>query len=181
MDGPMKDATPGVDDMPSKVGRVMLFGAWVVGLALLAMLFNGMIARQHNPNPNPVAMQSSGLPEVRLERNRAGHYVAGGLINGVPVRFLIDTGATDVALPLHVAEGLSLPMRPGGLSKTANGTVRTWTTRLESVDLGGLVARNVRATVLPNMPGDDVLLGMSYLKHLEMIQRGGVLTLRPHL
>jgi aspartyl protease family protein len=67
------------------------------------------------------------------------------------------------------------------MSKTANGMVRTWTTRLDTVDLGGLVAHNVRATVLPNMPGDDVLLGMSYLRHLELIQRGGVLTLRPHL
>jgi aspartyl protease family protein len=180
MDGPIEGPPPGIDDMPSKVGRMMLLAAWVVGLALLAMLFNGMIARQHNPNPNPVAMQGSGLPEVRLERNRAGHFVAGGRINGMPVRFLIDTGATDVALPLPVAERLSLPLRPGGLSHTANGTVRTWTTRLDSVDLGGLVARNVRATVLPNMPGNDVLLGMSYLRDLEMIQRGGVMTLRPH-
>jgi aspartyl protease family protein len=181
MDGPMHDVPPNADDMPSRVGRVMLFAAWVAGLALLVMLFDGMITRQHNPNPNPVVTQGSGgIPEVRLERNRAGHYVAGGRINGSPVRFLIDTGATDVALPLALAERLSLPLRSGGLSKTANGTVRTWTTRLESVDLGGLVARNVRATVLPSMPGEDVLLGMSYLRHLDMVQRGRTLTLRPH-
>ncbi|SDX49212.1 aspartyl protease family protein [Thiocapsa roseopersicina] len=182
MDGPMNSAPPGADDMPSKVGRVMLFAAWIVGLALLAMFFDGVITGRDNPNPAPVALHGgSGIPEVRLERNRAGHYVAGGRINGEPVRFLIDTGATDVALPLSLAERLSLPLRPGGMSKTANGMVRTWTTRLDTVDLGGLVAHNVRATVLPNMPGDDVLLGMSYLRHLEMVQRGGVLTLRPHL
>lgn len=177
----MNDGPPTAEDMPSRVGRAMLFGAWVAGLALLVMLFDGVILRQDNPNPNPLVTQgSSGVPEVRLERNRAGHYVAGGRINGSPVRFLIDTGATEVALPLALAERLSLPLRSGGLSRTANGTVRTWTTRLESVDLGGLVARNVRATVLPNMPGEEVLLGMSYLSHLEMIQRGGTLTLRPH-
>jgi aspartyl protease family protein len=182
MDERMSPATPDVDDMPSRLGRVMLFGAWITGLAMLVMLFNGVILKQENPNPNPVVMHSeSGIPEVRLERNRAGHYVASGQINGKSVRFLVDTGATDVALPLALAERLALPLRPGGISKTANGTVRTWTTRLDSVDVGGLVARNVRATVLPNMPGDDVLLGMSYLSHLEMIQRGGVLTLRPHL
>lgn len=159
----------------------MLLGAWVVGLVLLAMFFNGLIGRQENPNPSPVAVLSGGsVPEVRLERNRAGHYVAGGRINGRPVRFLVDTGATEVALPLAMAERLGLSLRPGGMSKTANGMVQTWTTRLDSLDLGGLVARNVRATVLPNMPGDEVLLGMSYLKHLEMIQRDGVLTLRPH-
>lgn len=177
----MNDGPPTAEDMPSRVGRAMLFGAWVAGLALLVMLFDGVILRQDNPNPNPLVTQgSSGVPEVRLERNRAGHYVAGGRINGSPVRFLIDTGATEVALSLALAERLSLPLRSGGLSRTANGTVRTWTTRLESVDLGGLVARNVRATVLPNMPGEEVLLGMSYLSHLEMIQRGGTLTLRPH-
>lgn len=182
MEGPTNPLTPPSDDMPSRLGRVMLFGAWVTGLALLVMLFDGVISGQRNPNPNPTAMESaSGVAEVRLERNRAGHYVAGGRINGVPVRFLIDTGATDVALPLSLAQRLRLPLRPGGISKTANGTVQTWLTRLDSVDLGGLVARNVRASVLPNMPGDDVLLGMSYLKHLELIQRDGVLTLRPPL
>ncbi|NCA70392.1 MAG: TIGR02281 family clan AA aspartic protease [Sphingobacteriia bacterium] len=176
----MKTAPPSAEDLPSRVGRVMLLGAWIVGLILLAMLFEGLTSRQHNPNPHPTAILGhASIPEVQLERNRAGHYVANGRINGQRVRFLLDTGATDVALPLHVAERLGLPLQPGGLSKTANGTVRTWSTRLESVDLGGLVARNVRATVLPNMPGEDILLGMSYLKHLEMIQRGRTLTLRP--
>ena len=159
----------------------MLFAAWVVGLALLVMFFNGVIERQRNPNPDPVAGASqAGVPQVVLRRNRAGHYVAGGRINGEPVVFLVDTGATDVALPLSLARRLGLGLRPGGLSQTANGTVETWSTRLDSVDLGGLVARNVRASVLPNMPGDEVLLGMSYLKHLELIQRGETLTLRPH-
>jgi aspartyl protease family protein len=64
------------------------------------------------------------------------------------------------------------------MSKTANGNVRTWTTRLDSVDLGGLTARGVRASVLPNMPGNEVLLGMSYLKRFELTQRGNTLTLR---
>jgi aspartyl protease family protein len=56
--------------------------------------------------------------------------------------------------------------------------VRTWTTRLDSVDVAGLTARNVRAVVMPNMPGDEVLLGMNYLKRFELIQRGDTLTLR---
>lgn len=159
----------------------MLFGAWIVGLALLAMFFERLFERQENPNPTPALSQGAdGVPQVVLERNRAGHFVATGSINGVPVRFLVDTGATDVALPLPLARRLELPLRPGGMSNTANGTVRTWSTQLDRVELGGLVARQVRASVLPNMPGDDVLLGMSYLRHLEMIQRGNTLILRPH-
>lgn len=177
----MNSSRPNTEDLPSRVGKGMLFAAWVVGLALLVMLFDNLTTRQTNPNPRPVAVQTAdGHPEVRLTRNRAGHYVAGGMINGARVRFLVDTGATHVALPLHLAERLDLTLAPGGLSKTANGVVQTWTTRLQSVDVGGLVVRDVRASVLPNMPGDEVLLGMSYLRHLEMIQRDGVLTLRPH-
>ncbi len=173
---------PSVDDLPSRVGRIMLLAAWIVGLVLLFMLFDQLTERRDNPNPSPVATRAEdGVPEVRLRRNQAGHYVAGGWINGVAVRFLVDTGATDVALPLPLAERLSLRLGPGGLSKTANGMVQTWTTRLDRVDVGGLVAHNVRATVLPNMPGEEVLLGMSYLRHLELIQRGNILILRPHL
>ncbi len=177
----MKDPTLNGDDSPSRLGRAMLFAAWVLGLALLVLFFNGVIERQRNPNPDPVAgTAQTGVPQVVLRRNRAGHYVAGGRINGQPVVFLVDTGATDVALPLSLARRLGLALRPGGISQTANGTVETWSTRLATVDLGGLVARNVRASVLPNMPGDEVLLGMSYLKQLELIQRGETLTLRPH-
>lgn len=178
----MSDPLPNLDDTPSRIGRVMVFAAWVVGLALLVMLFNGLIERRGNPNPDPVAQLSqAGVPEVVLRRNRAGHYVTGGRINGKPVVFMVDTGATDVALPLELARRLDLTLRPGGISVTANGRVETWRTRLASVDVGGLILRDVRASVLPNMPGDEVLLGMSYLKHLELIQRGDTLTLRPHV
>lgn len=160
----------------------MLFGAWIVALALLAMLFDTLFERQENPNPSPRMTEGAdGMDQVVLERNRAGHFVASGTINGVPVRFLVDTGATHVALSLPLAQRLELPMRPGGMSMTANGAVRTWSTRLDQVTLGGLTARRVSASVLPNMPGEDVLLGMSYLRDLEMIQRGNLLILRPHL
>ncbi len=157
----------------------MLFGAWIAGLALLVLFFQDLLEGQHNPNRAPVQLaDDEGLGGVLLQRNRMGHYVASGTINGEPVTFLIDTGATAVALPLALARRLGLRLVPGGMSKTANGMVETWGTRLDSVELGGLGVRNVRAAVMPNMPGDDVLLGMSYLKHFELIQRGDTLTLR---
>lgn len=175
----MPDPLPSLDDTPSRIGRAMVVAAWVVGLALLVMLFNGLIETGVNPNRTPVArVTESGAPEVVLRRNRAGHYVASGRINDHPVVFMVDTGATDVALPLALARRLGLTLRSGGISVTANGRVETWRTRLASVDVGGLTLHDVRASVLPNMPGDEVLLGMSYLKHLELIQRGDTLTLR---
>jgi aspartyl protease family protein len=176
----MTHDVPRADDLPSRIGRVMLFAAWIAVLAILVLFFQRFIGHQNNPNPDiELAVDAAGRPQVVLARNRAGHYVASGRINGEPVVFLVDTGATDVALPLAVARRLDLPLGAERLSKTANGNVRTWSTRLESVDLGGLEVRRVRASVLPNMPGQEVLLGMSYLKHFELIQRDGTLTLRP--
>ena len=119
------------------------------------------------------------MREVVLQRNRQGHYLADGLINGRVTTFLVDTGATDVALPQDLANRLNLPRLGRALSRTANGTVEVQRTRLDSVQLGALRLHDVRATILPGMAGDTpVLLGMSFLKHLELVQKDGYLTLR---
>jgi aspartyl protease family protein len=176
----MSEKLPAAGDLPSRVGKAMLFGAWIVGLAILALFFHGLVSDQRNPNRDVSAeLDGDGRPQVLLARNRAGHYLANGRINGEAVTFLVDTGATDVALPMGVARRLDLPLGSPRVSRTANGDVRVWSTRLDSVDLGGLRLKDVRASVLPNMPGEEVLLGMSYLKHFELIQRDGILTLRP--
>ena len=178
----MNQDLPSTRDFPSRFGRALLFGAWIVGLALLVLFFDKLLDHQRNPNPDPtIQLSAEGVPQVVLERNRLGHFVTGGEINGAPVTFLLDTGATSVALPMELARAMELPMRMGGLSKTANGVVQTWTTRLDSVSVGGLAVQNVRAVVMPNMPGDVVLLGMNYLRHFEMLQRGDTLTLRQPL
>jgi aspartyl protease family protein len=175
----MTQDRPRLDDTPSRIGRAMLFAAWLVGLAILAMLFQRLVDHQQNPNRDiEVSLDAAGRTQVVLARNRAGHYVATGGINGEPVVFLVDTGATDVALPLSLARRLDLTLGPAGISRTANGDVRTWRTLLDRVELGGLAARRVRASVLPNMAGDQVLLGMSFLKRYELIQRDGTLTIR---
>jgi len=158
----------------------MLFLSWALGLIILALFFQHVLDERENPNRNiEVTPDTQGRAQVILQRNRAGHYVASGRINGEPVVFLVDTGATDVALPLAVARRLDLVLGAARTARTASGTAQTWSTRLDSVDLGGLRARDVRASVLPDMPGEKVLLGMSYLKRFELIQRGSTLTLRP--
>lgn len=175
----MTEESPRSNDLPARIGKAMLVGAWIAALAILVLFFQRFIDHETNPNPDPKGTFGvAGQPQVVLRRNRAGHYVAGGRINGHPVVFLLDTGATHIAIPLSLARRLDLSLRPGGVSVTANGNVRTWSTRLENVDLGGLALPNLPASVLPNMEGNEVLLGMSYLKRFEMIQRGNTLTLR---
>jgi aspartyl protease family protein len=175
----MTDDRPRPDDVPSRIGKAMLFAAWVVGLAILVLFFQGLVKDQTNPNRDlELSHDASGRAQVVLVRNRSGHYVASGRIEGEPVVFLVDTGATDVALPLDLARRLGLSLGMPRLSRTANGDVTSWPTQLDSVDLGGLTARGVRASVLPNMPGGEVLLGMSFLKRFELLQREGTLTIR---
>jgi aspartyl protease family protein len=62
-------------------------------------------------------------------------------------------------------------------SRTANGVVRSWLTKIDQLQLGPIEMRNVRATILPTMPDDEVLLGMSFLKHLTLKQQGGELVI----
>jgi aspartyl protease family protein len=166
-------------DLGSRIGKGMLLAAWVIGLVLLLLFFQRLLRDQENPNQRVAAtLDPAGQRQVVLERNRAGHYVASGRINGKPVVFLVDTGATDVALPLTAARRLGLRLGARTMSRTANGDVLTWSTSLDSVDLGGLRASGVPASVVPGMAGHEVLLGMSYLQRFELIQRRGTLTVR---
>ncbi|WPL16177.1 clan AA aspartic protease [Thiorhodovibrio winogradskyi] len=175
----MQDPQPGFRDLPSRLGQIMLFAAWIGGLGLLGLFFQQYIEAAHNPNRNlRVTASSDGRARVVLKPNRLGHYVAPGTINGSPVIFLVDTGASAVALPLDLARELTLPLRPGGRSKTANGLVDTWTTRIDKLTIGALHAKDIHAIVMPNMPGNEVLLGMTFLRHVELLQRDDVLTLQ---
>lgn len=149
-------------------------------LGILLLMMVSLTGRSANPNPNPAfALDASGIPRVVLKQNHVNQYVANGRINGQAVEFLVDTGAVDVAMPYGVALRLNLQLRSGGLSKTGNGNIQSWSAQLDSVDVGGLVASRVKATVLPNLQGEQVLLGMSYLRHMELVLAGGELTLRP--
>lgn len=162
------------------LGRGMWLAFWVALVLLATLSFQGVLEDLVNPNRNLALVTGpDGSAEVVLERNRSGHYVANGLINGFPVTFLLDTGATDVAIPEALADRLRLQRMGGALSRTANGVVAVWQARLDSVQLGAIRLRDVRASIVPSLKsGDEVLLGMSFLKKLEMIQRDGRLTLR---
>ncbi|MES9834351.1 MAG: retropepsin-like aspartic protease [Candidatus Thiodiazotropha sp. L084R] len=157
-------------------GRWMIIAAWVLLLALLTVLFSQWIDRQNNPNRQlMVTSDLQGSSSVVLKRNRAGHYIAPGKINGVDAVYLLDTGATLVAVSSKLAEEAGL--RPGAIShsRTANGVIRSRLTEIDRLQLGPITMRNVKASILPNMPEREVLLGMSFLKHLKLQQQGNEL------
>ena len=108
---------------------------------------------------------------------RQGHYEAEGQINGQAVTFLVDTGATDVALPESKARALGLEFGPRVKVMTAAGPANAWMTRLDEVTVGGLRRRNVRASITDG-EFNGILLGMSFLKHYNLQQRDGRLVIR---
>jgi aspartyl protease family protein len=165
-------------DSSQQYGRGMIIAAWILLLVLLTLFFNNRLDEQNNPNRLLSATTTDGIPEVRLERNRYGHYVATGSINGQPVEFMLDTGATDVSIPVTVANKLGLKRGRSVVYQTANGKITAWQTSAAEIQLGPLRLGPVRASINPNDHGSSVLLGMSFLKQLDFNQQGNTLTLK---
>jgi aspartyl protease family protein len=120
----------------------------------------------------------SDRAQVTLAAGPGGHFVGDGAVNGNPVRFLVDTGATAIALPASDARRLGLDYRKGrrGISSTANGTVPVYAVSLDTVRLGDIELRSVEAVVF-EQGLDTALLGMSFLNRVEMRREGGTMTL----
>ena len=169
----MRQQSPG-----QRIGRVFMVLAWCAALFLATRFFAQWEARQQNPNVVVSSEQGEGFIEVKLVSNVQGHFVASGQINGQPVDFMLDTGATDVSVPADLAKRLKLEEGFGVTLSTANGLSQGYRTRIERLQLGDIVLRDVRALVAPGLHGDQVLLGMSALNKLEFTQRGGTMLLR---
>lgn len=175
----MKQQPENDPDPNTRLGRHMLIIAWVAGLGLLALFFSGVLERQYNPNQSvKTSISETGGREIVLQRNHQGHYVVRGTINGQPVTFLLDTGATVVSIPEVVATRLGLARGASSYARTANGVIQVYATSVDEIGIGEIRMRNIRAQINPHMRHEEVLLGMSFLKNLEMTQRGDTLTLR---
>jgi aspartyl protease family protein len=161
-----------------RIGRVFMVLAWCAALFLATRFFGQWEARQQNPNAVVSSEQGEGFIEVKLASNTQGHFVASGQINGQPVDFMLDTGATDVSIPAEMAERLKLERGFGVTLSTANGRTQGYRTRVDRLQVGDIVLRDVRALVVPGLDGKQVLLGMSALNKLEFTQRGGTMLLR---
>lgn len=158
------------------LGRGMALVASLLVLGLFYFYFENSLQAREYPNQQ---LQIAPGTELVLKRSRSGHYFFPGSINGQSVSFLLDTGATLVSVPAHLAEELELEAGAHQRAVTANGTVTTRATRLATLEFGPFDLRDVPASLNPGMGGDHVLLGMSVLKHLEFAQRGDTLILRP--
>ena len=167
------------EHLQNRLGRHMMIAAWIIAIILLSLFFSDILDKQWNPNQNiQSSISDQGLREIRLKRNKQGHYLARGRINGQPVTFLLDTGATLVSIPEDIARRLSLKAGGRSYASTANGIIETYSTRLDSIGIGNIELYDIAAQINPHMNTNEILLGMSFLKRLELIQRGNILTIR---
>jgi aspartyl protease family protein len=114
-----------------------------------------------------------------LTADSNGHFFTVGTINGAPMRFLVDTGATVISLGKSDAVRANVDFQKGqpGMSMTANGPVRVWRVTLNSVRVGDIVLNQVEASVHEHdLP--ITLLGMSFLNRMEMRRDGQSMTLK---
>lgn len=163
----------------SPVGKGMIYAAWIIALLMLTWLFNNYLERQHNPNQTVSSqLHKNDVHEVILKQNHQGHYIATGFINHHQVTFLLDTGATVISIPAHLAKTLALPLGTKQRVRTANGDTIVYSTQLSSVRLGNIELHDLKASIAPRMAGNEILLGMNFMKQVEMVQRNKQLTLR---
>jgi aspartyl protease family protein len=119
-----------------------------------------------------------GGTQIVLSAGSGGHFVTGGAINGKAVRFMVDTGATFVAMGAAEAErlGIDLSRAQRGVSNTANGPMVIYLVSLASVQVGDVRVYNVEAQV-SQAPMPHVLLGNSFLTRFQMKRENDVMTL----
>lgn len=133
-----------------------------------------------NPNSQLVTQTlPDGGRQIVLKLNYSNSYILHGKINGHTVTFLLDTGATQISVPLRVANAIGLKAQGRSIKvHTASGTTDMFETEIDSLMLGDIELRFIPGIINPADRSETVLLGMSALKHFEITQRDGMMILK---
>jgi aspartyl protease family protein len=162
----------------------------VIIFAVLALVVAGIVPRYYNGVGGATAAAPAAAPEpaasvanarsMTIPRGQNGHFSVEAEVDGRRMEFLIDTGASVIALRERDAARLGIhPAQREYTANvaTANGNVRAAPVELNRVDVGSLTVRNVAALVLPDEVLGQNLLGMSFLSRVRWEHRDGRLVL----
>jgi aspartyl protease family protein len=160
--------------------NIMIFAAIMIGLGtFMAQMADKMTPARaaatsaRKVTPVETVGQAAGSRSLDIPRDSRGHFLTEGRIEGQRIDFMVDTGATMVALNEKSAARFGLHPSRGefnAIVTTANGTIRGARARLAMVDIGGLVVRDVDAMVLPDEALSENLLGLSFLSKLKRFE-----------
>jgi aspartyl protease family protein len=159
--------------------NLMILAAFLV----IAGTVMGQMAEKMTATTPALAMASSqraasaasdtaeaGSRSLSIPSDARGHFLTDGRIDGQRIDFMVDTGASVIALNETSAARFGLRPTPADYKinvSTANGTIKAAHTRLAMVDVGGLIVRDVDAMVLPDEALSENLLGLSFLSKLK--------------
>jgi aspartyl protease family protein len=162
--------------------NIMILAAFLVGLGtIMAQMADRMTATPALASTAKKAAfvqdtAAAGGRSLSIPRDASGHFHAEGRIDGQRIDFMVDTGASVIALNEKSAARFGLRPSLGDYNvtvSTANGTIKAARTRLAMVDIGGLVVRDVDAMVLPDEALSENLLGLSFLSRLKRFEYAG--------
>jgi aspartyl protease family protein len=160
--------------------NIMIFAAVMVGLGtIMAQMADRMTpALAHTVAAKaPVQdMAAAGIRSISIPRDARGHFETEGRIDGQRIGFMVDTGASVIALNESSAARFGLRPSPGQYNatvSTANGTIKAARTQIAMIDVGGLIVRDVDAMVLPDEALSENLLGLSFLSRLKRFEYAG--------
>jgi aspartyl protease family protein len=160
--------------------NIMIFAAIMIGLGtFMAQMADKMTLPPASASMpartvlEPATVAQAGQRTVNIPRDARGHFATEGRIDGQRIAFMVDTGASVVAL--NETSAARFGLRPSrndyrAMVATANGTVKAAPTRLAMVDIGGLIVRDVDAMVLPDDALSENLLGLSFLSKLKRFE-----------
>ena len=159
----------------------------IIVLAVVTLVVAGLVPRYldrmagHAAPPTPAPVQtvaaapsySGGPRTVVIRPDARGHFTIDGVVDGRRVSFLVDTGATVISL--RQSDAARLGYHPAARDyiyqvRTANGTVRVAAIKLDMVEVGGVIVRNVQASVSPDEALGENLLGLSFLSRLHRFE-----------
>jgi len=156
---------------------LMFLAAFLVGAGTLMAQVADKMTPATPASAKPAQPQSSyepaGIRSLSIPRDSRGHFATDGRIDGQRIGFMVDTGASVIALNEKSAARFGLRPTPADYKmtvSTANGTIKAARTRLAMVDVGGLIVRDVDAMVLPDEALSENLLGLSFLSKLKRFE-----------
>ena len=159
---------------------VVIFAAFAIAAGVIVPKY---AAQMHAGHPAPTMMaahsetpavaNSADLRSVVISPGRNGHFEVAGSVDGRRMDFMVDTGASVIALTARDAAMLGIHPAENeyvAMVRTANGTVRAAPVMLDMVEIDDIVVRNVAAMVLPDGALSDNLLGLTFLSRLRRFE-----------